>query len=122
MPELQIAALENKLEECKGQATQLRQDHLQARLDQAKERGDGEAIEAIKCIIKKERRKKLWVAARHVHGKKRGRSVLKVQVRADDGNVYTYDTQEEVEAAAPLLSLILASDSVPMCPFSPCRS
>jgi hypothetical protein len=92
--------IEDKLEECKGQAPQLRQDHLQARLVDAKEKGDDEAIKAITRIIKKERRNKLWVAARHVHGKKRGRSVLKVQVRANDGNVYTYDTQADVEAAA----------------------
>jgi hypothetical protein len=59
-----LIALEEKLEEQKLKADELRKDHLIRRLDIAKEKGDEEAIKAIKRIIKKERKMKSWSLAR----------------------------------------------------------
>lgn len=101
----------------KQQAEVLRQDHLAHRLEIAKEKGDDEAIAAIKRIIKKERKKQAWIVAGRSHGKPRARSVMAAQVADDQGYVSTtYDTQEGVEeqAAADLGPRFRLSASAPI--------
>lgn len=98
--EAKLMALEEKLEEQKQKADQLRKDHLTRRLDIAKERGDTEAIKAIKRIIKKERKKKAWSLGRSVYGKPRGKAVLAVEVKDDNGIAQSYSTQAEIEQQA----------------------
>jgi hypothetical protein len=95
-----ISAVEYKLEECKQQAAELRKNHLDSRLERAKELNDEDAIKAIERIIKKENNQRDWGVARMVHGKKRGRNVLTVEVKNADGTVTTCNTRDSVEDAA----------------------
>jgi hypothetical protein len=108
------------MEESEKQAEELRQDHLEQILEQAKLRNDVDAIKAIKRIIHRERKKKMWGTARQVHGKPRGKSVLQVQATDSDGNVFTYDTQSGIEqqAAAELNPCFRLSVTAPIftCP------
>ncbi|MGA0401929.1 MAG: hypothetical protein ACO3PX_18315, partial [bacterium] len=95
-----IAAVANKLQWCKQNSPQLRDSHLDRRLEIATSKGDEAAIKAITAIIKKEASRKDWSACRRSQEKSRGRSVLSVQTVDSDGLTHTKDTQAEVEAAA----------------------
>jgi hypothetical protein len=88
------------LEECKQQAAELRKNHLDSRLERAKELNDKDAIKAIERIMKKENNRKDWGVAKMVHGKKHGRNVLTVEVKNDDGTTTVCYTREAVEEAA----------------------
>jgi exonuclease III len=93
-----------KLRECRAQCNyfrvhgqKYRTQHLNKRLEAARERQDEEAERRILQIMRREKDRAFWRRLNWSLGKRRGSSVSSVQVKDDDGETITYSTQEEVQ-------------------------
>ena len=98
--ELNIHACLDKLDDLKKAAPGLRQEHLRARLDEARKRDDKEAADAIVRILRRESIKKRTKRIRCAMGKRRGLPAAQIAVGCPTGPDAIFSSQEDIEEVA----------------------
>jgi hypothetical protein len=78
---------------------QHRREHLNHRLQIARDREDETAEKQILAIISRERERGKWRRINYVLGKQRAGACFKVQVEKEDGTLDEFSTKEEVQCA-----------------------
>jgi len=114
--ESRIAACIQTLAALKKKAPELRQKQLQQCLDNATEKGNSKAIEAIKNILQREAIRKRWRNVQWAVKPPSGDSITRLKVPTEDG-VSVFATKQGVEeqAAAKLKECFQTARVAPIC-------
>ena len=96
---MRLRECKNRLKHFKIHSQKYRTQHLQRRLDAAKDAGDDEAEKRILQIISRERNRSFWCRLNWALGTKQGNSVSAVQVDDGEGGVIEYSTQTDIQNA-----------------------
>ena len=101
---LTVEEISGRLQECKRQCKyfqihgqRYQTQHLNRRLDAAREKEDEDAERRILQIIRREKERNFLRRLNWALGKRRGASISTVQVQDEDGNVRELTTKDEVE-------------------------